>query len=255
MIATNGVFTWTPGCAQGSTSNLIKILVTDTGRPPLSNSTTFVVTVGECVQVGLGTTVLQLGQSACVPVNLLSTVALTNLSFSVAFPTNRFSNWAFSVTNFPVESSSVQVVSSSRAVFSPDGKQVLTVSVGKTARLWDAATGKSLALLIGHDDEVESAVFSADGKQVLTGSLDKTARLWDAATGRSIAVLTGHDGEVHTAVFSPDGKQVLTASEDKTARLWAVLQQEGQTLINHAKSIVPRQLTSDQRKQFFLDPN
>jgi WD40 repeat protein len=30
------------------------------------------------------------------------------------------------------------------AVFSPDGKRVLTASEGNTARLWDAATGKQM---------------------------------------------------------------------------------------------------------------
>jgi hypothetical protein len=47
---------------------------------------------------------------------------------------------------------------------------------------------------------------------------------------------------------------VVTASDDGTARLWAVLP-EGQALIDYAKSIVPRQLTPEQRKQFFLEAN
>jgi WD40 repeat protein len=49
----------------------------------------------------------------------------------------------------------------------------------KTARIWDAATGKSLTTLAGHDGEVYSAQFSPDGARILTTSEDKTARVWD----------------------------------------------------------------------------
>ena len=90
----------------------------------------------------------------------------------------------------------------------------------KTARLWEAASGKEIAVLRGHENSVMSAVFSPDGKTVLTASWDKTARLWEAASGKEIAVLRGHENLVESAVFSPDGKTVLTASPDKTARLW-----------------------------------
>ena len=89
---------------------------------------------------------------------------------------------------------------------------------------------------------------------MVTASEDKTARLWDAASGKSLAVLSGHALAVRTAAFSPDGQRVVTASDDDTARLWAVLP-EGQALIDYAKSIVPRQLTPEQRKQFFLEAN
>ncbi len=140
------------------------------------------------------------------------------------------------------------------AAFSPDGKRVVTASYDQTARLWDASTGKSLAVLSGHQGLVWSAAFSPDGKRVVTASDDKTARLWDVASRRPLAELKGHERRVVSAAFSPDGKLVVTASHDKTARLWVVLP-EGQALIDYAKSIVPRQLTSAQRKQFFLEPN
>ena len=53
--------------------------------------------------------------------------------------------------------------------FAPDGKQVLTGSSDKTARLWDAQSGKELRAFTGHADWVRSVAFSPDGKQVLTG--------------------------------------------------------------------------------------
>ena len=40
------------------------------------------------------------------------------------------------------------------AQFSPDGTRIVTASEDKTARVWDAATGKALATLAGHEGAV-----------------------------------------------------------------------------------------------------
>ena len=72
------------------------------------------------------------------------------------------------------------------AAFSPDGKQIVTASRDKSARVWDAITGREIATLTGHEHEVRSAAFSPDGTRVVTASWDKTARLWDATTGRQL---------------------------------------------------------------------
>jgi WD40 repeat protein len=70
------------------------------------------------------------------------------------------------------------------AAFSPDGKKIITASWDKTARIWDATTGKELQALEGHTSSVFSAAFSPDGKKIVTASGDKTARIWDATTGK-----------------------------------------------------------------------
>jgi len=106
------------------------------------------------------------------------------------------------------------------AAFSPDGKRVLTTSSGGTARLWEATTGKTLAILQGTSIAVSSAMFSRDGSRVLTASADGTARLWEADSGKLLATLQGHSKTGLSATFSPDGTRVLTASADGTARLW-----------------------------------
>ncbi len=66
--------------------------------------------------------------------------------------------------------------------FSPDGQRVVTASLDKTARLWDAASGKPIGQLMKHEGSVNSAQFSPDGQRVVTASEDKTARVWDAVT-------------------------------------------------------------------------
>jgi WD40 repeat protein len=120
---------------------------------------------------------------------------------------------------------SLQVVS---ADFSPDGRRVLTTFSGamlaqyrgaptclytdRAARLWDAGTGKEIAVLKGHQDRIVSATFSRDGRWIVTASWDQTTRLWDAVTGKPIRLLGGHDRSLFSASFSPDSKQVLAVT-------------------------------------------
>jgi PDZ domain/WD domain, G-beta repeat len=139
------------------------------------------------------------------------------------------------------------------ASFSPDGRRIVTASTDKTARIWDAETGKTVAILAGHSNWVESARFSTDGRHVVTSSSDKTARVWDTESGKTIAILSGHTGGLWNAAFSPDGSRVVTASDDETARIWR-LYPNTQALVDDAKNAVPRCLTHDERERFFLGP-
>ena len=96
--------------------------------------------------------------------------------------------------------------------------RILTASADKTAKLWDAASGKLIASF-DHQASVYYAAFSPDGARILTASADNTAKLWDAASGKLIASFA-HQDTVRWGAFSPDGARILTASWDKTAKLW-----------------------------------
>jgi WD40 repeat protein len=66
--------------------------------------------------------------------------------------------------------------------------RVVTASFDKTARIWDAATGKPVGEPLRHEDGVMSAAFSPDGTRVVTASLDNTARIWDVRRGVSLKI-------------------------------------------------------------------
>ncbi len=99
--------------------------------------------------------------------------------------------------------------------YSFDGKRILTASWDKTAKVWDAVTGREIVTLKGHDG-VYSAAFSPDGKRVVTGASDFTAirgevDVRDAKTGRRlIAVKLPHDW-VASVAFSPGGQQIVAS--------------------------------------------
>ena len=91
---TNGVFRWTPTCAQATTTNTLTVWVTDSGRTNLMDAMNFTVVVRECVQPTLGQQVLLAGQSGRVPVWLISTVPLTNLSMTLVAPAERLGGYS-----------------------------------------------------------------------------------------------------------------------------------------------------------------
>ncbi len=103
------------------------------------------------------------------------------------------------------------------AVFSPDGRTLLTAGNDKTARLWDAATGQAKGEPMRHEGAVWAATFSPDGKLLVTGGTDMNARVWDTATGRQQGGSIPHEGTVLAVGFGRDSRTVLTAGSDNAA--------------------------------------
>ena len=94
--------------------------------------------------------------------------------------------------------------------------------------------------------------FNQDGSRVITAALDGTARLW-SGEGAALGELQ-HRGRVLSASFNHDGSRLLTAtaSAEGTTRIWRAFATT-QALIDHANAVLPRQLTAEQRRRYFLD--
>lgn len=113
--------------------------------------------------------------------------------------------------------------------FSADGRQLVSGSTDKTARLWDVVAGKELRTLATLDRPFSSVAFSTTGLVAL-GFDD--LRLIEAATGRVIMAsvrgivdsnsLTPEPGHIRALQFSRDGKWLYVGSEDGALRVWAV---------------------------------
>ncbi|XRB18787.1 EF-hand domain-containing protein [Pseudoscourfieldia marina] len=131
------------------------------------------------------------------------------------------------------------------ASYSADGTRIVSASLDKNVRVWDATTGACLSVLEGHSGDVTSASYSADGTRIVSASWDKSIRVWDAMTGACVYVLEGHSHDVTSASYSADGTRIVSASWDNTVRVWDATtgaciyrQRDDALLVQHDERIV-----------------
>jgi len=107
------------------------------------------------------------------------------------------------------------------AVFSPDGKKIITYAFNDSiVRIWDTETGKTLLELKGHSPSPCSAAFSPDGKEVVTTTWESLVRIWDAETGKVLHTVGGGviSGVREFPIF-PDRKRIILRTGDTAAKI------------------------------------
>ena len=102
---------------------------------------------------------------------------------------------------------------------SSDGRRVVIAERSGRARVWDVASGRMTAQL-RNGDSLRTSLFDRSGRYVVTGDVSGVARVWSVESGQALAVLRGHTAAIARARFSPDGTHVATASVDGSGRLW-----------------------------------
>jgi len=108
-----------------------------------------------------------------------------------------------------------------RVCFSPNGRYLGTASGDRTAKIWEAGSGKLIHTLQGHKGHVFSVCFSPDSWRVVTAGGNE-ANIWEVESGKLIRTLTGHTKAVHSAEFSPGGALIVTAGEEGLVKIWDV---------------------------------
>jgi WD40 repeat protein len=136
-----------------------------------------------------------------------------------------------------------------RAVFSPDGRHVLSTGWDRSIRLWDLATRKEVRRFVGHTTNAHAVSFAPDGRTALTCGDDRSVRLWDVATGRELRVFLGHTQAVWYVAFTRDGKRALSCGIDRTIRMWDVATaKELKVFEGHAGAVECADLSPDGRR-------
>lgn len=101
------------------------------------------------------------------------------------------------------------------AAFSPDARLLAVVGADRAVRVWEAATGRLVDTLDGHDREPHAVTFADNGASLLTLGIDQSLRRWTLATGTSEVI--ARIGDIPRAVHQmPDGAVVLAEGD----RVW-----------------------------------
>jgi WD40 repeat protein len=106
------------------------------------------------------------------------------------------------------------------AVFSKDGKRVVSGGDDRTLRLWDTDSGKEIHAYPGHESGVKAVAISADGKHLLSGGSDATVRLWDTDAVKESKVFRKHAEPLVAVTFIDDGAATLSGSRDAAIKPW-----------------------------------
>jgi WD40 repeat protein len=124
--------------------------------------------------------------------------------------------------------------------FSLDGTLVAAGTDNRLAPgagyLWDARTGKRLAVLAGQGGKLEALAFSADGKRLASAGKDAPVCLWEVPTGRLIVSHPFAGPKVARLVFSPDLAYFAAALQDNTAGVWDLATGKRVTALPNAKN-------------------
>src|ERR1019366_3852212 len=117
-------------------------------------------------------------------------------------------------------------------IFSPEGKELITVSYDKTIRIWNLENGSSYRTLrppvgLGNEGRLVCAALSPDGALLAVGGtgvadVKNSIYIISLISGEMKRVRRGHSATLNSVAFSPDSKLLGSSANDSTARIWDV---------------------------------
>ena len=115
------------------------------------------------------------------------------------------------------------------AVFSADGKTLVTTDADGMVKVWDVRTGEERSTIKRFSVQVTkraavpvTLALSPDGKTLATSLADDVPRLWNTDTGRERTVLRREPEAGVVMAFSPDGRVLAFRGSSGTLDFWNV---------------------------------
>jgi WD40 repeat protein len=99
-----------------------------------------------------------------------------------------------------------------KCAYSRDGRWIASAAGDATLRVWEAETGKEIAITRGIDGGINVCAFSHDGRRLLF-STDKNIKIWEWSPGEELSVAGGDLQTVHS--FSSDARRLLCSSRNQ----------------------------------------
>jgi WD40 repeat protein len=100
-----------------------------------------------------------------------------------------------------------------RAVFTPDGRRLLTSTRGGTVHAWDLRTGRGTDLP-PQGSEVPGLALAPDGRRFATATGFGVVRVWDTESLRPAGPVYHYPGRAAAVAVSRDGRRLAVGMED-----------------------------------------
>jgi len=108
--------------------------------------------------------------------------------------------------------------------FSPDGTQLLTLSVGildkNNFQLFDMMSNTIITNFPGHSSGITRFRFDHGGKYVISSSEDHSVKIWNILTGAVVFNFSRHNSEVNWFDISPDDQTIVSIDADGALFIW-----------------------------------
>ena len=140
--------------------------------------------------------------------------------------------------------------------FSPDGRQVATVSGGDYSEemprfgevaVWEVKSG-TLEWMAQQPTGLRAVAWSRAGDSIALGDLAGGSKLVNPTTGKTLVMLPPHSTRVNAIAISGDGRLIAAASFDTTVTLSDRLGNELDTLVLPSEKAVSVCISSDQSR-------
>ncbi|PIL26820.1 transporter [Ganoderma sinense ZZ0214-1] len=95
----------------------------------------------------------------------------------------------------------------------PYGSVIASGSPERVIRMWDPRSGKRIAKLVGHTDNIRAILISEDAKYLLTGSADASIKLWSLSSQRCLHTFTHHTESVWSLFSSHPSLEVFYSGD------------------------------------------
>lgn len=96
--------------------------------------------------------------------------------------------------------------------YSPDGKWIVSASLDRTLKVWEATSGAEHLALSGHTGPVLAYGYSPDGKWIVSASSDYTLKVWEVQLGQCVLTYPV-DEALFDCAFHPDELHLVACGQ------------------------------------------
>ncbi|KZT30117.1 WD40 repeat-like protein [Neolentinus lepideus HHB14362 ss-1] len=95
----------------------------------------------------------------------------------------------------------------------PFGHAIASGSPERVVRMWDPRSGRRIAKLVGHTDNIRAILISEDSRYLLTGSADASIKLWSLSSQRCLHTFTHHTDSVWSLFSSHPSLEIFYSGD------------------------------------------